>query len=46
EPVILEIDAEAARKNKIRFYKATEKVYLCKYVPPKYIQCLTNKERK
>ena len=46
EPVILEVDAKAARKNKIRFYKATEKVYLCNYVPPKYIQCLTNKERK
>ena len=38
EPVILEIDAEAARKDKIRFYKATEKVYLCKYVPPRHIR--------
>lgn len=40
EPVILEIDVEAARKDKVKFYKATEKVYLCKYVSPKYIRSL------
>ena len=38
KPVILEIDAEKARKNGIRFYKATDQVYLTKYVPPKYIK--------
>lgn len=38
KPVILEIDAEAARKNGIKFYKATDKVYLCKNVARKYIK--------
>ena len=38
KPAILEIDAEKARKNGIKFYKATKQVYLCKQVPPKYIR--------
>ena len=38
KPAILEIDAEKARKNGIKFYKATEQVYLCKQVPPRYIR--------
>jgi len=38
KPVILEINAQKARKEGIKFYKATEKVYLCKYVAPKYIR--------
>lgn len=37
-PVILEVDARAARKSGIRFYKATDTVYLCDYVPPEYIR--------
>jgi putative RNA 2'-phosphotransferase len=37
-PVILEINAEAARKNGLRFYKATNKVYLCDAILPEYIQ--------
>ncbi len=37
-PVVLEIDAEAARKNGIKFYKATEEVYLCRRLPAKYIK--------
>ena len=37
-PVILEVNAEAARKNGWRFYKATDKVYVCKVVPPRYIK--------
>ncbi len=37
-PVIFEIDVEKARKNGLKFYKATDKVYLCSYVPPKYIK--------
>lgn len=37
-PVILEVDAEAARKDGIKFYRATDKVYLCREVPPKYIK--------
>ena len=38
KPAILEIDAEKARKNGIKFYKATKQVYLCKQVPPRYIR--------
>jgi len=38
EPVRLEIDAEKARRDGIRFYKATDKVYLCRRIPQKYIK--------
>jgi len=37
-PVILEIDVEKARKKGLKFYKATEKVYLCKKVLPEHIK--------
>ena len=37
-PIILEIDAEAARKNGLRFYKATDKVYVCGAILPAYIK--------
>jgi len=37
-PVVLEIDAEAARHDGFKFYKATDKVYLSKSVPSKYIR--------
>jgi len=37
-PVILEIDAERARRDGFKFYKATDKVYLCQEIPPKYIK--------
>jgi len=37
-PVVLKVDAEAARKNGVRFYKATEKVYLCRRVKSQYIK--------
>jgi len=37
-PVILEIDAEKARRDGFKFYKATDKVYLCREIPPKYIK--------
>ncbi|MEX2706441.1 MAG: RNA 2'-phosphotransferase [Candidatus Freyrarchaeum guaymaensis] len=40
-PVILEINAKAARKNGVKFYKATDSVYLAKEVPPKYIKPYT-----
>jgi putative RNA 2'-phosphotransferase len=36
--VILVIDAERARRAGIRFYKATDRVYLSKRIPPKYIK--------
>jgi putative RNA 2'-phosphotransferase len=38
KPVILKINAEAARKNGVRFYKASDRVYLCKELSPKYIK--------
>jgi len=37
-PVILEIDVEKARKDGIKFYKATDRVYLCREIPLKYIR--------
>jgi putative RNA 2'-phosphotransferase len=38
KPVVLEIDVEVARKDGVRFYKATDKVYICSYLAPKYIK--------
>jgi putative RNA 2'-phosphotransferase len=38
KPAILQINAEAARRNGIKFYKASNKVYLCRDLPPKYIR--------
>lgn len=40
KPVIVKINVEAARKNGAKFYKATNKVYLCNYIPPEYIKPL------
>ena len=37
-PVVLEIDAEAARHDGFKFYRATDKVYLSKSVPSEYIR--------
>jgi len=37
-PAVLVIDASEARKSGIRFFKATDKVYVCKCVPAKYIK--------
>lgn len=37
-PIVLEIDVGAARANGYRFYKATDRVYLCGSVPPKYMR--------
>jgi len=39
-PVILVINASEARRHGIRFFRATDKVYLCKYVPAKYIKTI------
>jgi len=39
-PVVLVIDASEARSRGIRFFRATDKVYLCKHVPAKYIKKL------
>ena len=46
KPVILEIDAEKARENGIKFYKATDQVYLTKYVPPKYIKRINERKTR
>jgi len=40
-PVILEIDVEAARKNGLGFYKVTDKVYICSEILPTYIKTAT-----
>lgn len=37
-PVILEIDAEGARKNGLRFCKATDKVYVCDAILSRYVK--------
>ena len=41
-PAILEIDVERARKDGLKFYRATDEVYLCNYIPPKYIRLMMN----
>lgn len=38
KPVILEVNTEAARRDGLRFYKATDKVYLCPEVAPRYLK--------
>lgn len=38
KPVILEINAKEARSNGSRFFKATERVFLCRRLPPKYLK--------
>jgi len=40
-PVVLAVDAFKARNNGIKFYKTTDQVYLCQYVPAKYIRICT-----
>jgi len=45
-PVILKIDAETARKSGIRFYKATDKVYLCSFVPPNCLEVVDELKNK
>ena len=39
-PVILVVDCAEARKAGLKFYKASVQVYLCKFVPAKYIRRL------
>lgn len=38
-PVILKINCEVARKSGLEFYKATDKVYVCGAISPRYIAC-------
>ena len=37
-PIVLEIDAKAAREEGTRFYKATSNVFLCRQVRPRHIR--------
>jgi len=37
-PVILKVDAKSARENGLKFYKATENIYLSSDIPVKYIE--------
>jgi putative RNA 2'-phosphotransferase len=39
-PVILVVNCNEARKAGLKFYKASDQVYLCKSVPAKYIRRL------
>jgi putative RNA 2'-phosphotransferase len=39
-PVILVVDCAEARRQGLRFYKASDQVYLSKFVPAKYIRRL------
>ena len=41
-PLILMIDVTQARSHGLQFFKATDKVYMCKHVPAKYIKKLPN----
>lgn len=45
KPVILEIDAEAARKAGVKFYEAIDKVYICGNVAPTYIKIVRTHAR-
>lgn len=38
QPAILLIDATSARRAGVRFYRATDKVFLCRKVPPAYLK--------
>jgi len=39
-PVILVVDVTGARSHGSRFFRATDKVYVCEHVPAKYIKLL------
>jgi len=39
-PVVLVIDANEARSRGVKFFRATDKVYVCKSVPAKHIKML------
>ena len=40
-PIVLEIDAKSARENSLRFYKATDKVYVSDPIPARYIRVVS-----
>jgi len=40
-PIVLEIDAKSARLNNLRFYEATDKVYVSGPIPARYIRIVS-----
>lgn len=40
DPTILMIDAQTAIRDGVHFYKTTDKVYLCKFLQPKYMRII------
>jgi putative RNA 2'-phosphotransferase len=44
-PVVLEIGAETAIRDGMRFYRATAKVYVCGTVSPKYVKIVGRQKR-
>lgn len=38
QPVILEVQAMKAHGEGVKFYRATEKIYLCENIPPAYLR--------
>ncbi len=40
-PVVLEINTRDARKRGMRFFQATDRVFVCRKVPPEYIKLLS-----
>ncbi len=38
KPVILKVNAKEARKGGLKFFKATDSVFVCRKVPPEYIK--------
>jgi putative RNA 2'-phosphotransferase len=41
KPIVLEVSSKDTRKNGLRFFKATESVFVCGEVPPHYIRLLS-----
>jgi len=39
-PIILVVDAAQARDSRVKFYQASDKVFVCKHVPAKFIKML------
>ena len=39
-PVVLKVNVKDARKSGLRFFQVTERVFLCRKVPPEYIKLL------
>ncbi len=37
EPIVLEVDAKRARKSGIKFQRASERIFVTDFIPPKYI---------